>query len=146
VKIYEHFKNSGCHDRQYYSDDQLWRYAEKALVTKRSDPGLFFPDDLQKADDEEIAIYFATPHGPFEPKKRPRVPVFRDSEADEGADRPLTRPKLFAKAAYDSGVAMAQVICAGRSCCYSKTIAGDVAAVRIKRTGYSVPLAVYRKG
>ena len=105
-----------------------------------------FPTTCQKADDEEIAIYFATPHGPFEPRKRPRVPVFRDNETDEGADRPLTRPKLFAKAAYDSGVAMAQVTCAGRSRCYSKTIAGDVAAVRIKRTWYSVPLAVYRKG
>ena len=78
---------------------------------------------MQKPEDEEINVYYMKPNGPYEPKKMPRVPVFRDSE---DADRPLTRPRLYAKAAYDAGVAeslakdsydagaaMAQVICAG---------------------------------
>ena len=49
------------------------------------------PDGLQKREDEEIAVYYLTPHGPFEPKKRPRVPVFRENETDEDADRPMRR-------------------------------------------------------
>ena len=123
VKIYEHLK-SGCHDTQSYPDCQLWRWAETAQVAKCPDEGLWLPDDLQKPEHEEIAVYHLKYNGPFAKKKRPRVPLFRD---EEDADLPLSRPKLFAKAAkgdagaaesrekgaVDEGVAIYQVICAG---------------------------------
>ena len=68
VKIYEHLK-SGCHDTQSYPDCQLWRWAETAKVAKCTDCGLWFPDDLQKPEHEEIAVYHMKYNGPFEPKK-----------------------------------------------------------------------------
>ena len=116
VKIYEHLK-SGCHDTQSYPDCQLWRWAETAQVAKCTDCGLWFPDDLQKPEHEEIAVYHMKYNGPFAPKKRPRVPIFRDTELEDAAAKALKGDAGAAasleKGALDEGVAMSQVICAG---------------------------------
>ena len=69
VKIYEHLK-SDCHGNQSYQDGLLWRWAETAQVAKVTDCGLWFPDDLQKPEHEEIAVYHMKYNGPFAPKKK----------------------------------------------------------------------------
>ena len=116
MKIYEHLK-SDCHGNQSYQDGLLWRWAETAQVAKVTNYGLWFPDDLQKPEHEEIAVYHMKYNGPFAPKKRPRVPIFRDIEIEDAAAKALKGDAGAAapleKGALDEGVAMSQVICAG---------------------------------
>ena len=68
TNIFNHLK-SDAHNNQSYTHGQLWQLAESAQVAKCTDMGLWFPDDLQKPEDEEVAVYHMKYNGPYAPKK-----------------------------------------------------------------------------
>ena len=168
-RILAHLLRSGCHDQDMHTKWTMEQWAANAEVRQSLDECLCFPDDLQSPKDEDINIYFAdrsTDHlDQHEVKQTIAAKEDGGDDADGrhstgqaeddlcAADRHIKNERFLGlgpeqgepKSKLRRTASVDQVICAGRSGCYSKTMAGDVAAVRIKRTGDTIPLAVYRK-
>ena len=168
-RILAHLLRSGCHDQEMHTKLTMEQWAANAEVRQTPDECVCFPEDLQSPKDDDINIYFAdrsTDHLD-QTEVKPTIAAKEDG-GDDADGRNTTRPAEDDRSAPDRHnkkrqspgrgpeqgepksnlrrtASVDQAICAGRSACYSKTMAGDVAAVRIKRTGDTIPLAVYRK-